>query len=384
MPWNETNAMNEKVRFISAWLSNEYSVSELCRRFEISRRTGYKFIKRYEAEGITGLEERSRAHYKHPKAINGALIDTLLKTKIRYPNWGPRKIKVFLEIEKPMQVWPAASTIGELFKRHGLVKSKKKRLRTPPHSEPFMDCTAPNNVWSADFKGQFKLGTNHYCYPLTITDNYSRYLLGCKCLKSPGKIDVKLYFEKVFKEYGLPNAIKTDNGTPFASVSIGGLSKLSIWWLKLGITPERIKPGHPEQNGRHERMHRTLKQETATPPQKNIVLQQKITNRFMTEYNEKRPHEALGKMRPIEVYQSSLRTYPRKLPEIEYEDTFVIRKVRHNGEVKFKNKNIYVGTVLSGEIIGLKEMSEDKWLIYFSTLNIGTMDVRKGKVLRII
>jgi transposase InsO family protein len=383
MPWNETNAMNEKVRFINAWLSKEYAIAELCRQFNITRKTGYKIIHRFEIEGSAGFEEHSRAHYSHPKQLGIELVDLLLKTKLRYPSWGPRKIKTWLEIERPNLIWPAASTIGELFKRHGMVRKKNKRLKVPPHSQPFIACTAPNESWSADFKGQFKLGTKEYCYPLTISDNYSRYLLGCKCLKSPTKIDVQLYFEQVFKKYGIPLSIKTDNGTPFASVGIGGLSKLSIWWLKLGIIPERIKPGHPEQNGRHERMHRTLKQEAITPAQKNIALQQKVINRFIKEYNEERPHEALGKLRPSDIYRSSNKEYPSKLQEIVYPNDIIVKKVKHNGYIKFKNQEIYIGSVLAKELIGLKQIKEELWQINFSMLKLGAIDVRQGKVLRV-
>lgn len=382
MPWKETNVMNEKVKFISAWLTHEFSITDLCKRFNISRYTGYTLIKRYELEGLPGLEERSRAHYSHPDKTNEETTDFILKAKTRYQHWGPRKLKLWLEIEFPERKWPAASTIGDILKRHGLVKERKKRKRTPPHTQPFIDCTGPNEVWSTDFKGQFKLGNQQLCYPLTISDNYSRYLIDCKCLEHPTYDAVKKQFERIFKQYGLPLAIKSDNGSPFASVSIGGLSRLSVWWLRLGIMPERIKPGHPEQNGRHERMHRTLKEATAKPPKSTMHAQQMAMSQFKEEYNYERPHEALVNKRPAEVYEPSFRKYSGKLPEVEYGSNFMIKKVRTNGEVKIGGKSIYIGGVLSGEFIGLKEARNEQYEVYFTALKLGMLDVRLGKVIR--
>lgn len=382
MPWEETNAMNEKVKFISAWLSKEFTLADLCRRFNISRVTGYKIIARYENEGISGLDERPRAHFGHPHETNAEVKDYILKAKTRYSNWGPRKIKQWLELKFPDYSWPAASTIGEILKKHGLVKDRKKRKKTPPHSQPFIDCTASNEVWSADFKGHFKLGNLQYCYPLTISDNYSRFLIECKCLPSPTLKAVKESFERIFKQYGLPKAIKTDNGIPFASVGIGGLSQLSIWWLKLGITPERILPGHPEQNGRHERMHRTLKEETTKPSKPTMRAQQVAMSQFKEEYNYERPHEALVNRRPADVYERSTRAYPSKLPQVEYDASFMTKKVKANGEIKMGGKEIYVGSNLGSELIGLKAIENEQYLVYFTTLNIGILDLRLGKVIR--
>ncbi len=382
MPWKETDAMNEKVKFISAWLTKEYSISELCRNFGISRPIAYKIINRYEAEGVIGLKERSRAHHTHPQKTNDETVALILKVKSRYPQWGPRKIRDWLDIEYPDESWPAASTIGDHLKKHGLVKEKKKRKKTPPHSQPFINCTQVNEVWSADFKGQFKLGNEQLCYPLTISDNYSRYLIECRCLPHPTYAAVRKYFEGVFKQYGLPDAIRTDNGSPFASVGIGGLSRLSIWWVRLGIMPERILPGHPEQNGRHERMHRTLKDATVKPPKATMHAQQMAMSRFKEEYNYARPHEALVNKRPGDIYTRSTRAYPSKLPEIEYSSAYLIKRIRTSGEVKIFGKNIYVGSNLAGERIGLKQIESEQYELYFSSLRLGVLDARLCKVIR--
>jgi transposase InsO family protein len=382
MAWNETCELKEKILFIAAWLKNEHTMVDLCKQFNISRKTGYKIIARYDEDDSACLKRHSRAHHNHPETTRNHITQILLKTKKRYPKWGPRKIKDWLEIEYPNRCWPAASTIGEIFKRNGLVKPKKRKCRSPLYSQPFLECTAPNIVWSADYKGQFRLGGNgRHCYPLTISDNYSRFLLGCKALYSTHMEDAKKYFEKVFREYGLPIAIKTDNGKPFASASLGGLTQLSVWWVKLGIIPERIKPGHPEQNGRHERMHRTLKEATAKPPYLTIDRQQLAFNRFINEYNFERPHDALNKQRPAEVYFYSERKFPRKIPSIEYPSTYLVRKVRHGGDITWKGKNIFISESLRGEHVGLIEIDDGIWEVYFSMMKLADLDYKKGKIL---
>lgn len=382
MPWNETCTMSEKMKFIVAWQSGKFTLSELCRNFGISRKTGYKLVYRFENEGISGLEPLSRAHHTHPHQTNSRTVKLLLDLKHRYPNWGPRKLKDWLEIEHTDSSWPAASTIGEILKAHGLVKTRKRSRRTPPHSEPFISCTTSNRVWSADFKGQFRVGNGELCYPLTITDNYSRFLLCCQGLTKPRGNAVRRYFEAVFKEYGLPDAIKTDNGPPFASIAIGGLTQLSIWWLQLGILPERIEPGNPQQNGRHERMHRTLKLETAKPPKNTLRAQQQSFNKFKEEYNYQRPHEGINRKRPGDVYKNSFRDYPEKLPEIEYEDDFQIRMVKSNGQIKLKGKKIFISEALYGLPVGVKEVDEGVWDLRFSRVKLGKINLRLGKIIR--
>lgn len=383
MTWKDTCPMNEKVKFISAYLSNDFSFSKLCERFGISRKTGYKWVERYNAEGVEGLKDRSRANHEPHNATSNDIVEQLLEVKHHHPYWGPKKVSIYLENKKPNIIWPAISTIGDIFNKHGLTQSRKYRRKVPPHAKPFSDCDESNRVWSADFKGQFKLGQNGYCYPLTITDNYSRYLLACKGLSEPNTFNVKKWFERVFIEFGLPEAIRTDNGPPFSSVCVGGLSRLAIWWIKLGITPERIEPGNPQQNGRHERMHRTLKQATANPPKNSFSAQQRLFNEFMDEYNNERPHEALDGLSPSDIYKPSEKDYPSIIQEYEYPDNFYIRRVKLSGEFKFAGGIFNLGKPLAGEIIGLEPIENELYQIYFNSLKLAVFDERLRKVVRI-
>lgn len=382
MAWKETCPLNEKLQFIAAWQKREQTMTQLCQQFNISRKTGYKIIARYEEEDLVGLKPRSRAPHSHPEQIDAQTEKIILKTKARFPKWGPRKIKSWLEINIPNQSWPVASTIGKIFKRNGLIRARKSRYRTPIYTKPFISCDAPNIVWSADYKGQFRLGFNgRYCYPLTISDNYSRFLLGCKGFCNPDINDARKYFEKTFKEYGLPTAIRTDNGKPFSSPGLGGLTQLSVWWLKLGIIHERIKPGHPEQNGRHERMHRTLKEATAKPPYLTFEQQQRAFNRFKREYNHERPHEALNQKRPADLYCLSEKQYPKEIPTIEYDENYVVRKVGRSGEITWNSKTIFISESLRREYVGLKEIRDGIWQVYFSKMQLAELDYRKQKII---
>jgi len=262
-----------------------------------------------------------------------------------------------------------------------LVREKVRRHKTPPYSDPFIECDKPNAVWSADFKGQFRTADGRYCYPLTITDNYSRYLLLCRGFYKPTYKETRKWFEIVFTEYGLPDAIRTDNGAPFASLGLSGLSRLSAWFIRLGIVPERIDPGHPEQNGRHERMHRELKENTANPPSRNLKEQQKAFDEFIYEYDFERPHEALGQQTPVTFYQKSKRIYVRRLPEVFYDHKSVIRKVNRNGEITWKQRRIYIGKSLIGEHIALKKRDDIHWEIWFTHYPLGILDIKGRKVL---
>jgi len=374
--------MNEKLKFITTHQSGEYSMAELCRRFGISRKTGYKWICRYERTGISGLEEHSRAPHVHPNAVSLSQVRALLELKYRHSHWGPKKVHDWLLLNRPEHKWPAVSTISELYKRHGLVKPRRRRTRSVAHSQPFKEATASNVVWSADFKGQFRLGNGQWCYPLTMSDNHSRFLLLCRGLARPTYPPVRLWYERVFREYGLPEAIRTDNGSPFASTGLGGLTQLSVWLIRLGIMPERINPGRPDQNGRHERMHRTLKQETANPPRANMNWQQRCFNRFCLEYNEERPHEALGGVPPQRFYSQSARSYPNKIEEVEYRSLLQVRRVRSNGEIKWKGRKIYVSEALRGEPVGLDQIDDELYEVYFSQVKLGVLDERTGKIER--
>ena len=275
MPWKIMNAMNQKIQLIADWQSQDFNVTDLSKKYDVSRPTVYKWITRYEIDGIDGLKDLDRTPKNCPKATPEYIVDLIVTQKLKNRKRGPKKIKQQLEIKYPNTNFPAVSTIGDVLKKHGLVKRRKKRIHVPPYTEPFVDCQSPNSVWSTDYKGQFYTRDGKVCYPLTVSDNYSRYLLECKGLSGPRYKETREVFERVFRKYGLPDAIKTDNGIPFTGKCLGGLSQLSIWWIQLGIIPERIDKGCPQQNGRHERMHRTLKDEALDPIAYNIKEQQK-------------------------------------------------------------------------------------------------------------
>ena len=384
MPWKETCAMDQKMKMVGDWLSEEYAITQLSELYEVSRKTIYKWIGRYQTEGATGLEERSRAPRGHPNATPLEVAREIVATKLRHDKWGPKKLVAWLERHRPEETWPAASTAGEILKREGLVKPRRRKRRMPPYLEPFNDGQRPNAVWSADFKGQFRTENGRLCYPLTIADNFSRYLLCCRGLSRPTFEETRSWFEEVFKQYGLPEAIRTDNGAPFASLGPGGLSKLSVWFIKLGIRPERIEPGHPEQNGRHERMHRSLKEATAKPPRSDIEEQQKAFDEFALEYNLERPHEALGQKTPASFYRPSLRPYPVKVPKVEYHGDVIVRQVRHNGEIRWKGEMVYLSQALAGELVALKQKGEHLWEIRFSFHPLGVLNELTGKVMPLL
>ena len=381
MVWKETQENKEKLKFVGDWLKEDYNFSDLCKRYGISRKTGYKLINRYREEGEYAFQPKSHARHYHPNGTGHEVQQRLIALKHRYPKWGPEKLRDWLLLNESHQNWPAVSTIGDILKKHGLVKARKYRKQVPSHSEPFAECNAPNRVWSADFKGQFKVG-NTYCYPLTISDNHSRFLLLCKGLQRPTLRETMVGFKQAFIEYGLPDAIRTDNGQPFAGLGIGGLTELSIWWLKLGIMPERIALGHPEQNGRHERMHRTLKEATALPPKHSFIEQQYSFDVFRNEYNHERPHQALEGKRPADVYKTSQRSLENTLSEVIYPHDFEVRKVRTNGEIKWAGKKYYVSGLLRGEPLGLLMIGDGKAILHFAKLKLGIIDARDDKIIR--
>ncbi len=380
MPWKELCALEQRMELIKDWLKREYSIVELSDIYAISRKTIYKWLERYHLEGLSGLEERARAPLRHANATPAEIADLIVKAKLARQRWGPKKLLARLEHEQPGVHWPALSTASEILRRHGLVKQRHPRHHTPPYTEPFRGCSQPNAVWSADYKGHFRMGNGKLCYPLTISDNYSRYLLGCWALERPSYENTRPWFEYVFREYGLPYAIRTDNGTPFASTAPGGLSRLSVWFIKLGIIPERIEVGEPQQNGRHERMHRTLKEEAVAPPRDNASQQQRVFNRFVREFNNERPHEALEQRTPASVYRCSLREYPAKIPLVEYDNNTLVRHVHTNGCMKWKGDLIYISENLIGEEIGLRKVSDHVWEARFSFHYLGVFDELKKKV----
>lgn len=336
----------------------------------------YKWIKRYRNDSENGLKEMSSRPLSYARATSADIVSDIIILKGRYPTWGARKLKGWLKDHRPEKEWPVTSTMQEILKRHGLVKARRKRHHTPPYNEPFMKATRPNEVWSIDYKGQFRLGCGSLCYPLTLTDNYSRYILGCWGLEHPAYEPTRYYIEKAFRRYGLPDAIRSDNGTPFASVGVGGLSRLSVWFIKLGIVPERIEKAHPEQNGRHERMHRTLKSEAIKPAQYSMSEQQRVFDRFQSYFDDERPHEALGQKPPATAYRKSERKYPGKLAAIEYPGHYKTRHIHQGGGLKWQNKEVYFSSALAGEYVGLTEIDNGIWRIYFSFYPVCNLDER--------
>lgn len=381
MPWSETVEMS-RVKFIADRQSGLYDMTELCEKHGISRKTGHKWADRFDREGVGGLKDRSRAPRHSPGETAPEVAERLLELRRKHPSWGPRKLLAWLEKREPGQGWPVASTVGGLLKRAGLVGARRRRAgRVGPVAVSRTEASGPNEVWTSDFKGEFRTGDGRLCYPLTVVDGFSRYVLVIQALPSVAGAGAWPVFERAFREYGLPRVIRTDNGNPFASSSaLAGLSRLSVRWIKLGIALERIQPGHPEQNGRHERMHRTLKAETARPPAANAKGQQEFFDRFRQEYNEQRPHEALGQIPPSELYQASPRAYPDRLPQPEYPSHYEVRSVSRGGEIKWRGKFLFLSEALGGERVGLEEYEDGLWAVYLSALQLGRFDERERKI----
>jgi transposase InsO family protein len=368
--------MTERFRFITDAGGRIASFSELCVRYGVSRKTGYKWLRRADREGTAALAELSRRPQRCPHATPPAMVEVVLAARRRHPSWGPRKLLKLLQRHAPRQDWPARSTVADLLRRHGLVEPRRRR-RYPGHpGRPLTPMTAPHGIWSADFKGQFKTGDGIYCYPLTVQDGFSRYLLACRGLTGTTYAESRPVFERLFREYGLPEIFRTDNGVPFATGALGRLSQLSVWWVRLGIDPELIEPGQPQQNGRHERMHRTLKRATARPPATTRRHQQRCFDAFRREYNELRPHEALADETPASVYRPSPRPYPARLPPLEYPGHFEIRRVSRNGGIRWHKRWVNVSHVLGGEYVGFTEVDDGEWDLYFGLLRLGRFHER--------
>lgn len=356
MPWRETSPMNEKTQFIADYLRDVFTITELCEHYGISRKTGYKWIDRYPRDGPAGLEEQPRRPHAYPHKTVDRIETLIVEARQRHPSWGARKLLTFLSRKYPRENWPASSTIHDVLKRHGLVRPQRRSRKLGHPGKPQMHMNAPNQTWTSNFKGHFKTRNGCYCYPLTTAVE-----------------PTKSHFTRVFKEHGLPERIRTDNGVPFATNTLGRLSTLSAWWIRLGIYPERIEPGKPQQNGRHERMHRTLKAETTRPPAGDHRAQQKRFNRFRDEFNYQRPHEALDMLTPADCYQPSNREMPNKIPLLEYPDRFVKRFVSANGGIRWHSQHVPVSIACSGEYVGLEEIDNGVWNVYFGPLKLGRL-----------
>jgi transposase InsO family protein len=376
MPWKDVKIMDERVRFVARLLEGE-QMAGLCREFGISRKTGYKIFDRYKECGIEAISDRPRRPYRYGNQLPYQIEGMIVSMKRNKPHWGARKIR-----EKLLRQWdasvkvPAKSTIHSVLDRHGLVK-RARRKHGHAEGTPLSLGQAPNELWCTDYKGEFLLGNQLYCYPLTVTDHASRYLLLCEGMESTREVLAITAFERLFRERGLPTSMRSDNGVPFASPNaLFNLSRLSVWWLRLGIAIERIKPGHPQQNGRHERMHLTLKKEATRPPGQNIFQQQAKFDDFIDEYNNDRPHEALGMKYPAEVYRPSSRLYTG-LPELVYPLHDLTAHVTHCGRICLHRKKINLSTVFAGQAVGLKEVEEGTWLVSFMDYDLGYIDLEE-------
>jgi transposase InsO family protein len=373
MAWREVLPMDERARFVLEVAKAEMSVAELCRRYGVSRKTGYKWIRRYKAEGLEGIRERSSRPPSCPHKISSEWEERVLLERTKHPRWGPKKIRELLRRKGYGRRIPAASTIGDVLRKAGLVSKRRRRRRVTYYNGPLTEAKYGNQVWAVDYKGWFRTGDGGRCEPLTISDLYSRYVLGVKALADQSYEGARRVFERVFGEYGIPEVIRSDNGGPFASRGAGGLSRLSVWWVLLGIRPEFIAKGHPEQNGVHERMHLTLKREATIPASKDLRGQQRRFDRWREEFNEKRPHEALGMKTPSEVYCSGGRGYERVEREIKYPEGYEVRRVRRNGEIKWRGRRRFIGEALKGVLVGIKKLEDGHNQVYFDSILLGDL-----------
>jgi len=380
MPWRETRPMDQRMQFIADYLRQSLNMSELCQMYGVSRKTGYKWIERYLAEGPQGLEEQSRRPGSHPNQTPEEIVEALIQVRQRHPTWGAKKLLATVGKRHPEWALPVRSTVCEMLSRKGLIPKKRRRRAIGHPGKPSSQVLAPNDLWCVDFKGQFKTGDGIYCYPLTVTDDYSRYLLECQGLLSTSVADAKPVFTRLFKEYGLPTRIRSDNGVPFATTTLARLSALSAWWVRLGILPELIEPGKPQQNGRHERMHKTLKAEATRPPAANRRAQQRKFNHFRQEFNEERPHEALDMATPGSIYVPSRREMPDRLPPLEYPDRFEVRYVSGNGGIRWNKGWVNVSSTCIGEYVGLEEIDDGVWNVYFGPLKLGRLLERHMRI----
>jgi len=375
VPWKRKSPVDLRMEFM-ARLKRGERMTDLCVEYGVSRKTGHKLKRRYEELGPSGLEDQSRAPKHIPHKTPPEVVELVVAERMQHPSWGSRKLKAVLE-ERLGHTLPSASTLGGILVRKGLTERRPARRRYRPSPSTLMPAKAPNDVWCIDYKGQFRLGDQSYCYPLTLTDQYSRYLLGCAGMGAIDEDQARDSLELWFRTYGLPQVMRSDNGTPFASTGLAGLSKLSVYWMRLGIKLERIRPAHPEENGQHERMHRTLKRETTRPPRTNLLQQQEAFDAFVEEFNTERPHEALDMKRPAQLYTPSLRSYPDPLPEPEYPTHDDVIRVTSRGSIYlYRRKQIYLGAALSKQLVGIREEENGRWLVSFMHLDLGYVEAK--------
>ena len=375
MPWKESSVMEARMEFVVRLRGGE-KMTDLCREFGVSRKTAYKFVNRYERVGLEGLFDQRRVPGSIPHRTPDRVVQRIVGIRKTHPSWGAKKIRDYLVLAEPAFRWPAKSTFGEILKRHGLITPSKRRQRTRLPPTTHTRAEQPNDLWFTDFKGEFRLGDRTLNYPLTTTDAASRFILSCQGMSSTAELGAIAEFEVMFREFGLPRAIHSDNGVPFATKALAGLSRLSVWWLRLGIRIERSRPAHPQDNGQHERMHRTLKAEGVRPVQWCLVSQQEKFDRFVKEFNFERPHDALDGKRPADFYTLSARSFPSKLPEPDYSECDEVRQISTSGHFSFSDRRFFLTAPLARQTIGLREVDDGKWEVRFCTLTLGHVDLR--------
>jgi putative transposase len=357
--------MDLRMRFLTEYQTEQFSMTELAESYGISRKTAYYWVKLYERGGPGRLTGASRRPHHMPRATTEAVVHRLVAERCRHPFWGAGKIRDHLTRIEPETAWPCRDTIHAILVRAGRVRQRRRRhgVATPHH---LVRPTRPNENWTADFKGQFFTGDRVLCYPFTLRDGYSRFVLRCYALTSTCLVDTQAQFARAFAEYGLPERIRTDNGRPFAGCGLAGLSRLAVWWLRLGILPEYGRPGRPGDNGAHDQFHRVLKQHTARPPAASLAAQQRRFARFVEEYNTIRPHDAVGHAPPATRYTPSPRAFPRRLPPVEYAGDCVVRRVSATGAIKWHGRRLFLSEVLGGLEVGLAAVDDGIWVVYFA------------------
>jgi transposase InsO family protein len=374
MPWREMSPVEQRLDFVTEYLDGLFTMTELAAHYGISRKTGYKWLDKYEREGLAGLADQSRRPHHSPQASDPALLEQILAVRRRHPRWGAKKLVAVAARATAAGDWPSRATICRRLAAAGLITARQRRRTAPPAPAPLTPITAANDVWTTDFKGEFRTGDGVYCYPLTLRDAFSRFVLRCDALDHRTYEATRRRFERAFVEYGLPARIRSDNGPPFAGSGFARLSRLCVWWMRLGIVPERIAPGHPEQNGSHEQFHRVLKADTTRPPAANRGAQQRRFGRFCREYNHERPHEALGDAVPATRYTVSPRPYPRRLRALEYPGHMEIRRVSPIGQISWRGTLVFVSDSLAGEDIAFEEIDDGRWTIFFGAVVLGRFD----------
>jgi len=379
MPWRGVTVSEQRQRFLEDYQLNCYSVTDLAECFGISRTTAYKWINRFKKHGQAGFHELSRRPHSCPWQTDKAIVEELVELRKAHPHWGPRKLLDLMQRRDPVKQLPAVSTAAQILSREGLIKPRRRYRRAHPGC-PKSIPQGPNDIWAADYKGQFRLKNGNYCFPLTVSDLSSRYLLGCDAHPAISLEKSFSHFKGLFATYGLPHRIRTDNGVPFASNALARLSQLSVWFIKLGIYPELIEPGKPQQNGVHERMHRTLKQEATIPPASNLRSQQRKFDRFLEEFNQERPHEALGMKRPGEIYQPSSRSMPKRIEPYDYPTHYLVRRVSRAGTIRLFHNQIFVSNTLHEDYVGLEEVDDGVYDLFYCFYHIGRYELKTNKI----